>query len=302
MSGANVFPIEQMDKVVADFQGRMGFYVKDIASGAEHHSNADRRHPTISVCKVPVMIELFRQVEEGRLNLTERRRLRDDISRHGTGALSMLKDQPELTLYDYARLMISVSDNMATDMVMEAVGLDNVNSTMVKLGYPNTRTNMTMSRLHYTIAGLQRLEQTPENNQYVHQRLIEGHLDFNGLPYTDSLDNNVTTPREMSRIMIQLHLGEIVSQAASSAMVALLKDCTDRSMIPRHVKPEIVIAHKVGFSRRLKADAGIIYLPTGPLVVTGMAQAGSDDDRGAEAIAEVSRLAVETMSPESVVE
>ncbi len=302
MTPTGMFPVDKMDQVADDFQGRISFYVEDIPSGASHGYNPDRRYPTASVCKVPLMIELFRQAEEGRLSLVDRRRLRNDISHHGTGVLDMLKDEPELTLYDYARLMISVSDNMATDMVMEAVGLESVNATMERLGYPNTRTNMTMSRWHYTIAGLQHLKQTPKNNEYVHRRLVAGNVDYEGLAYTDSLDNNVTTAREMAGIIAKLVLGQIVSPSASAAMMELLKSCTDRSMIPLHLHPKVIVAHKVGFTSRIKLDAGTVYLPAGPLVIAGMALAGSDGDKGAEAIAEISRLAAGALSPQSVLQ
>lgn len=297
---AVAFPSELLDRTIDDFPGRLGVYLEDVVNGATYERNADRRYPTVSVCKVPVMIELFKQAEAGRIDLGERRRLRRDISRHGTSALATLEDDPELTLYDYARLMVSYSDNMATDMVMEAVGLHNVNPTMEAFGYPNTRVNMTMSQWHYTIAGLSHLEQTRENNEYVHQRLVEGHKDWAGLPYTDSLDNNVTTPREIADIMRRIHLGEIVSPSASAAMLEMLKRCTSNTMIPHGLRGDVVVAHKIGSSRRIKVDAGVAYLPSGPLVVGVMALADSDDDRGRETIAELVRIAVSALSPESI--
>ncbi len=300
MPQAGVLPAEQLKAVAQDFPGSLGFYLEDLTSGAVCHHNADRRYPTASVCKVPVMIELFRQAGEGSVDLMERRRLRRDISHHGTGALSMLKDDPELTTYDYARLMVSYSDNMATDMVMEAVGLHNVNPTMEKLGYPNTRVNMTMSQWHYAISGLSHLEQTPENNEYVHQRLVVGDQDYHGISYTDSLDNNVTTPREIAGILRRLHLGEIVSQAASTAMMEMLKRCTSNDMVPRFLTDDVVVAHKIGVSRRIKADAGVVYLPAGPLVIGVMALAEGDDDRGREAIAEIARIAVSALAPDCI--
>ena len=214
--------------------------------------------------------------------------------------LKMLGDEPELTLHDYARLMIGISDNKATDMVMEAVGLQNVNATMDELGYPNTRTSMTMSRWHYTIAGLQHLDQTVDNNEHVHKCLAEGHLDYDGIGYSDSVDSNVTTPREIASIMKRLHLGDIVSASASEAMIELLKGCSDRSMIPLHLSNSTVVAHKIGSSTRIKADAGIVYLSTGPLVVSGMTLANDgENDPGEAAIAEIVRLAIQGVSPKS---
>ncbi|MBM3935120.1 MAG: serine hydrolase [SAR202 cluster bacterium] len=295
-----MFPTKEMDKVASGFKGRMGFYIEDLKSGAVHMYNPDQRFPTASVCKVPVMIELYRQVEAGKLSLDDRRMLRDDISSHGTGMLKLMVDQPEFTLRDYCRMMISVSDNMATDMVIDAVGLENVNKTVESLGFSNTRTNMSMSEWHYAISGVRDWPISRRNNRLVHERLVAGKIDFTGMPYTDSLDNNVTTPREIAAIMKQLVQGKIVSKKASEGMVEMLKLCRDRSVIPAQLKAEVETAHKVGFTRRVKADSGIVYLPSGPLVIAGFTLASEDPDGGDKAIAEVARLAVRALSPESV--
>ncbi|MDP6065603.1 MAG: serine hydrolase [SAR202 cluster bacterium] len=105
-------PTQEMDRVADEFGGGVGFYVKDLATGTLHECNADQRFPTASICKIPVMIELFRQAEEGELSLLDRRRLKQPISAAGTGVLRMMEDDPELTLRDYCRLMIQASDNM----------------------------------------------------------------------------------------------------------------------------------------------------------------------------------------------
>ena len=244
------------------------------------------------------MIELFRQTHEGIVDLKERRRLGKDISHHGTGALAMLKNSPEMTLYDYTRLMVSHSDNMATDMIIDEVGLHNINPTLEKLGYQNTRVNMTMSQWHYVISGLSHLEQTPENNEYVHQRLVIGDQDFDGLAYTNSLDNNVTTPRDIASIMKRLHFGEIVSPSAASAMLKMLKGCTSNDMLPLFLRDDVVVAHKIGISSRIKVDTGLVYLPSGPLVISALALADSDVDTGRESIAEIARIAVAALAPE----
>ena len=295
-----VFPTEKLDAVAKGFDGEIGFYVEDLTTGATHEHNADHRMPSVSVCKVPVMIELFRQVEEGTLRLDERRRLRNDISRHGTGQLSALVNDPELTLYDYAQLMIMNSDNMATDMVIDAVGLENINATMDRMGFPNTRTSMNMTGWQYLITGLGHLPHTLENNEIMYQRMAVGNQDFDSIGYTCSPESNVTTPSELARIMKMIHNREVVSEGLSTAMLNLLKGCTDNRMIPYHLKPDVVVAHKIGSSRRLKVDTGIIYLQTGPLVIVAMTLSRTDADNGPDTIAEVARLAVQAVSPDSI--
>ena len=294
------FPTAACDKIAADFHGRIGFYIEDLTTGITHEHNADQRFPTASVCKVPVMIELFRQVEVGILSLDDRHRLQGNISTHGSGTLKLMEDAPELTLRDYCRLMISISDNMATDFLLGVVGLESVNTTLDVMGFPNTRTSVTLGRYHYRMFGMDDVACNRENDVLQQKRAETHGTDFNSVSFQDSLENNIATPRDMGSILKQLHAGQIVSPQASAAMIKMLQLCNDRRMIPRDLKSDIPTAHKIGSSGRIKGDVGLIFPSTGPLVVSAFALANSDDVRGDEVIAEIARLAVETFSPESI--
>ena len=300
MYATRQFPSAGLDQIVTDFRGHIGFYVEDLTTGITHEHNADQRFPTASVCKVPVMIELFRQVEEGRLSLDERRRLQGDISTHGSGVLKLMEDEPELTLRDYCRLMISVSDNIATDFLIGVVGLASVNATLDAMGFPDTRTSVTLGRYHYRMFGMDDVPCNRKNDELQRERSQAHGTDFNSVSFQNSLENNVATPRDMGRILKGLHHGQIVSPQASAAMLDMLKRCNDRRMIPRDLVPDIPIAHKIGSSGRIKGDVGLIYLPTGPLVISAFALASEEGVRGDEAIAQISRLAVEALSPASI--
>ncbi len=294
------FPTAACDQIAADFRGRIGFYIEDLTTGIAHEHNADQRFPTASVCKVPVMIELFRQVEIGILSLDERRRLQGNISTHGSGTLKLMEDAPELTLHDYCRVMIGISDNMATDLLLGVVGLESVNATLDTMGFPNTRTSVTLGRYHYRMFGMDNVPCNRENDVLQQKRAETHGTDFNSLSFQDSLENNVATPRDMGSLLKQLHAGQVVSPQASAAMIEMLKLCNDRRMIPRDLKPDISIAHKIGSSGRIKGDVGLVFLPTGPFIVSAFALASDDGVRGDEAIAEITRLAVEAFSPESI--
>ena len=299
-NGGAKFSTEKLDQIAVDFRGRIGFYVEDLTTGATHQHNETQRFPTASVCKIPVMIELFRQVEEGRLSLDERRRLQGDISTHGSGLLSLAEDEPELTLRDYCRLMISVSDNIATDFLMGVVGLESINAMLDALGFPNTRTSVTLGRYHYRMFGMGDLPCNRENDKLQRERSRTHGADFNSVSFQDSLENNVATPEDMGAILKQLYHGQIVSRQASAAIIELLKTGKDRRMIPRDLDADISIAHKYGSSGRIKGDVGIVFLPTGPLIISAFALASEDNIRGDSAIAEISRLAVEAFSPDSI--
>ena len=198
------FPTAEMDRVAERFPGRMGFRFEDIATGAAHEYSAHERFPTASVCKITVMAELFRQDATGLLSLDDRARMRDRSSTHGSGQLKLLRDEPELTLRDYCRMMITISDNMATDLLMETLGLENVNSFLDELGYPNTRTSVSMGLYHYRMTYQEALPTNRANDIAQAEAAARGANDYRSVSYSDSLDNNVATPAEMADMMRRL--------------------------------------------------------------------------------------------------
>ncbi|MBM3934559.1 MAG: serine hydrolase [SAR202 cluster bacterium] len=105
----------------------------------------------------------------------------------------------------------------------------------------------------------------------------------------------------MGVIMERIYYGQMVSPKASWEMLEMLKDCQARTKIPGRLKPDVVVAHKIGGSNRVQGDVGIVLLPSGPLVISAFALANDiKTGAGVQLIAELSRMAVEAFSPESV--
>lgn len=302
----NTFPTAEIDRVGEEFDGRFGIYVEDLNSGTSYGYCDNERLPTASVCKVTVMMELFRQAEAGELSLDDRLRFNGDtICRGGSQVLDTTQDAPELTLRDYCRLMITVSDNTATDFLMEIVGDGAVNTMLDDMGYTQTRTSVTLGRYHYRMAGLgDDVPTCPENDVLQRENSKAHGHDYDSLSYSDSPENNVAAPREMADMLKKMHRGQMLSASSSEEMLGMLRYGRDRRMIPRHIKPEIAIAHKYGSSGIIKGNVGIIYLPSGPLIVAGFAlgRPGNDGELGSVAIARVTRLAAAAFSPDSLLE
>ena len=299
-AGQSRFDIGKLNRIASDFRGRIGFYIEDLTTGMTHQYNEKLRFPTASICKIPVMIELFRQVEVGCLSLDKRCRLHSEISTHGSGLLSLLEDGPELTLADYWRLMICLSDNMATDLLIDIIGLKSINAMLDMYGFPNTRTSVTLGRYHYRMFGMDSVACNRKNDNMLNERSRAHGVNHNTVSFQDSLENNVATPEDMAVILKRMYHGQIVSPDASVTMLEMLKGCRDRRMIPRNINPNLPIAHKYGSSGRIKGDVGIVFLPTGPLILSALTLASEDNSQGDSAIAEISRLSVEALSPESI--
>ena len=295
------FPISEMDAIASEFDGRMGFFLEDITTGEKHEYAARQRYPTASVCKITVMAELFRQDAEGVLSLDDRKPLEDRYSTHGSGRLKLMQDEPEITLRDYCRMMITISDNMATDLLMETVDIPNINAFLDRLDCSNTRTSVTMGRYHYRMTYQDDLPTNRANDVLQAEASAAGANDYKSVSYSDSPENNVAAPGEMGSIMKRMYEGALVSPDASCEMIEMMKNARDDRMIRRDLPREIVVAQKSGSSGRIKGNVGIVYLPSGPMIISAFATANSNDVRADEAIAEVCRLAYSAFCPEVLV-
>ena len=292
------FPTAEMDAIARNFDGRMGFSIHGIDTQESHEYAATLRYPTASVCKITVMAELFRQDSKGILSLDDRKRLEDRYSTHGSGHLKLMQDEPEFSLLDYCRMMIAVSDNMATDLLMETVGIANINEFLDELDCPNTRTSVSMGRYHYRMTYQDDLPTNRSNDLLQAAASASGANDYGSVSYSDSLDNNVASPAEMASIMKRMYRGELVSPQASREMLDMMQTARDERMIRRYLPRDIAAAHKSGSSGRIKGNVGIAYLPSGPMIVSAFATANGNDARGDAAIAEVCQLAYAAFCPE----
>ena len=192
-----VFPAAALRRIAAAFDGRMGWHLEDLATGQVHQYRADERFPTASVIKIAVLVELFHQAEAGRLSLDDRHRLRGDISTHGSGVLQIARDEPELTLRDYARLMMGISDNIATDFLMGLLGLDQINATLDRLGCANVRAAATMGRYHYRMVGMDEMPTNRANDAVYRERVSTRGLDYSSVSFGDSLEKQRGRPRRV---------------------------------------------------------------------------------------------------------
>lgn len=295
------FPKGKLDAVAKKFAGRIGFFVRDLASGADYGWKADERFPPASVVKLPVMIELYRQADDGRLDLDKKLRLPADISTHGTGVLKK-KDRPiELPLREYADLMMIHSDNMATDFIIRTVSTEATNRFLDAQGFRNTRVSLELGRWHYIVCGIPDLPITIANDRRLIEQIKAGRMDNDGLGYSDSRKNNVCAPRETVLLLERLYRGQLTSEKHKQAILKPMRESTHKDTIARHVKDGIQVANKYGGSQRIAADAGIVEIPGRPIAIACFALAKSPADRsGRDVLAEMCRLALTALAPDAV--
>ncbi len=186
-------PLEQR---MARHQGTVGLFVKDLSSGAVLSIRGGERFPSASVIKVPILVELFQQVERGPIKLSDPLIMLAADQRPGSGVLQFLSTPHTLTVGDAATLMIILSDNSATNLIIDKVGIRNVNARMDSLGLKQTR---------------------------LHAKVFLGTATTIDTAATRQWGLGVTTPAEMGTLFEKLYQGSAVSQAASKQMLDMLR-------------------------------------------------------------------------------
>src|SRR5262245_36454627 len=129
----------RLQELSDEFPGVIGVSVRDIRTGEEISINGDRLFPMASVYKVPIMVEVFRQIEAKKFSLGDRIEVGDEQRTLGSGVLTLLSNGLRPTIKALTTLMIVLSDNEATDILLKKVGAENVTAAMRSMGLNNIR-------------------------------------------------------------------------------------------------------------------------------------------------------------------
>jgi beta-lactamase class A len=246
---------------------------KPAANTGEFTYRADEVMPTASLIKFPILIELYRQAGEKDVDLDERLTLRETDKVPGSGVLTPhFSAGASFPLRDSARLMIAFSDNTATNLVLDKIGLASTSETMARLGCPNTR-------LHHKVY----LRDTTSIAAERSQRYGLGS----------------TTAAEMVRLLEALHQEALISPEASRDMLEHLKACDDRDKFSRLLPEGAIVAFKTGSLDEVRTAAGILYTPGGPVALCVLSAENEDqrwlpDNAGNRLCAEIALAVFES--------
>jgi len=232
------------DRVAAltgPFKGTVVLYAKNLRTGRDFSLGADTKVRTASTIKLPVLCALESLVASGRVQWNERIPLKPDDKVSGSGVLGSLEDGTDLTVRNLAILMTIVSDNTATNLIVDRISTDAVNEYLDSIG-------LTLTRLNRKVRGDG--TKLAEPSGWSKAGLLEENKKF-GL--------GVSTSREMVRLLDLLDAGRIVSAAASKDVLEILAKQQVRDGIARHAPEDLRIASKSGALDALRSDVGIVY-------------------------------------------
>lgn len=255
---ATVLPAAELaDRVrplIESHAGQAAVAIENLQTGVGFAHNADRPMPTASLIKLPLMVAAYQAIADGKVSTQAMITLRAEDQVPGSGILTPhFSPGMQLSLRDAIRLMIAYSDNSATNLVIDQVGLPATTELMAKLGLPETRLNSQVYRRETSIA--------PERSR-----------EF-GL--------GSTTAAEMVALLSRLHRRELVDADRCDEMLAHLQACDDRLKFRRYL-PKAKIAHKTGSVNAVRCDAGLIDSPAGTIVICVLTSDNKDQSWGEE--------------------
>lgn len=222
-------------------KGKVALAVKNISTGECYHRNADEVMPTASLIKIAVLIQLYHQVQEGKVTLTDRVTLRKADKVPGSGILTdHFSDGAEFSLRDAARLMIAHSDNTATNLVLERTGIRSVNERMDEWGFPETRINA---------------------------KVFLGSRTSLDPARTRRFGLGSTTAREMIGLLEQLQTSDRLRPFYKLSVLNHLSKNADKDKFKRFLPGGVVVLHKDGSTDDTRTDAGLIHTPAGIVAV-----------------------------------
>ena len=237
----------EVQKLLAHFDGKVWLYAKNLDNGAEFGLRADEKVRTASTIKLPILCALFDLVESGKVHWEEKLTLREEDKVSGSGVLREFSAGAQLAVRDVAHVMIVVSDNTATNLILDRITADAVNDYLDRIGLKVTRSLRKVRGDGNDLklpSGFSKASLLAENRPY-------------GL--------GVSTPREMVTLLEMIERGKIVSPEASKEIIAILKRQQYKDGIGRRRADDV--ASKSGALDALRSDVGIVYLPASRLAI-----------------------------------
>jgi beta-lactamase class A len=237
--------------------GVMGVAIEDLTTGDHFFLREDEVFAQASSIKITVLVNLYLQAERGKLKLTDPYTVRSsDLVPDSDIMGGLTPDVTRLTLRDLATMMVAVSDNSATNVLIDRVGMPNVNAMLASLSLTHTQLRRKMMDLEAAKQGRE----------------------------------NISTPREMMTLLAAIYHGKLLNQESTADFFTVLSTNKD-SWIPRDLPAGVKIANKPGSLEAVRNDSGIVFVEGRPYVICVMTSFLRNERDGEEAISKVSLAA-----------
>lgn len=253
---------ERLIKIAASFPGKVGIFVRNIETGEETGVNSDDQFPMASTYKVAIMVQVFREAEAGHLSLTERVPLSESDRRLGSGLLPYTTPGLNPTIHDLVLLMITLSDNEATDLLLKRAGAKNVTAMLRQLGIEDMRVDRSTDALigDWLAAANPSLRGVSGAEFFAHPERLAGLT----REQTERADHafiddprDHTSPKAMTDLLTKIFRGQAASEKSCHDMLEVMQQQQLRTRIHRYLE-NATIASKNGTIGYVTNDVGIV--------------------------------------------
>jgi beta-lactamase class A len=247
----------QIEAIDQQLDGVMGVAIEDLTSGEHYFLHEDEVFAQASSIKITVLANLYLQAEQGKLKLTDLYTVQaSDLVPDSDIMNGLTPGVTRVTLRDLATMMVAVSDNAATNVLIDRVGMANVNAMLDSLRLSHTRLRRKMMDLEAAKQGRE----------------------------------NISSPREMMTLLDAIYRGKVLNKESTADFFKMLST-NKQSFIPRDLPPDLKIANKPGELEAVRNDSGIVFVEGRPYVICVMTGYLRNERDGEEAISKVSLAA-----------
>ncbi|MGV8119882.1 MAG: serine hydrolase [Candidatus Xenobiia bacterium LiM19] len=287
-----------IEKTIKGINGEVGVAIKHLESGEEILINQDKLFPMASTFKTAVMVEVFHQIIEGRLKLDEEIIITtSDIHIGGTILNDLHIPGVTLSIRNLLTLMMTVSENSATDILLAKIGIENVNRRMKAMGLEDIYINRNCQQIILDYFGMN--DERYKNLSQTELRGVIASYDKNSLSAIEACAGfhrdmrDVSSPLCMNRLMENILTAKILDVSTCNKMLELMLKCrTGENRLRGMLPPGVAVAHKTGTLVTTVNDTGIIFLPEnrGHIIITVFSRMIKDPEQKMEkVIAEIAR-------------
>jgi len=216
---------KRLEELLDGIPGKLTVYYKNLATGESMDHNGDVPMMAASVIKIPILIETFRQMREGMLKKDQLYVLKEGDKMPSCGCLNRMHEGMNLTVQDLYNLMIILSDNTATNILIKLLGgMGAINDSLAGMGYRTCRVNRLLFDAEASARGVE----------------------------------NYVSGTEIADMLEKMYRGELIDEASSQEMLEILKSQRLKNKIPFYFQGCVPIAHKTGEDDSITHDVGII--------------------------------------------
>ncbi|PYY04435.1 MAG: serine hydrolase [Acidobacteria bacterium] len=270
----------KIEALAAQHHGKLTLYASNLKTGATVAIESDKPVATASVIKLPILVEAMGQVKAGKRRLSEKITLQKDDIVQGSGILQFFDIPLVITLKDALTFMIVESDNTATNLVMDQIGMKNVNDRIASMGLKDT---------------------------YLYKKVFKPTV--GPMPADQKrFGLGKTTAKEMAKVMESIVRCDLKDQELCDDMLYMLRNQQYRNLVPHYIETSdtseglSLIANKTGSLDEVRNDVAVVYSKNGPILISAFTYDNQDkswnNENAAELlIAHIAKLILETWSP-----